>query len=419
MSDVVDANIRFWRRHPRLQPYIDRGELLLARFDALSDDGFDLLPTGSDVAATGAPARRLATFANPLVVIANYVFDSLPQDLFRVTDGRVDQMLATPVEGDVSDATRLTWTPRPVVLPHYREPEVDAILEESVSAAPPGVQALMFPVTALRVLRRLADAASGRVCLLAADLGLGAGLPTEPDMQVNKGATFFYLPVDISVVRRLFERLGPGLHRHRPAAYLDVSMSVAGFEPDELRETRFAFSASVEVFGPRGRAALTSLLDQSRIALAPEEWLALSALLRYDSLLLGSSTELISAWVQSGALRPHLRTEILGVLRLFGAEIYWTPGAPDSYFDLATMLQELGEFKAAVASYVLSIETVGPSTAAYINLAQALRALDRRPEALEALRDALALDPTDIVARGWLGRIELELSGDLSPDPAA
>jgi tetratricopeptide (TPR) repeat protein len=151
--------------------------------------------------------------------------------------------------------------------------------------------------------------------------------------------------------------------------------------------------------------------------LEPEEWLALSAFVRYDSVFLDASVELVPNWVRAGVLDPHLRREVIAALRLFGAEIYWTPGAHDTYFSLARILHELSELRPAIASYVLSIETVGPSVGTYVNLALALRALRRRPEALESLRDALALDPSDVVARGWLGRIELELAGQLPTDP--
>jgi hypothetical protein len=181
MSDVADANIDHWRHHPRLRPFLERGELLLARFDAEADDTFHLVPWDERPGL-----GELAAFDNPLVVIANYVFDSLPQDLFQIVDGHLEEMLVTVLDGD---GGRLRWSRQPATLPHYHDPELDGLLAEA--AARPDTRVIMYPVAALRALRRLAGAASGRLCLLASDLGLGAGLVAEPEMKVEGGAAFF------------------------------------------------------------------------------------------------------------------------------------------------------------------------------------------------------------------------------------
>jgi Tetratricopeptide repeat len=414
MSDVAESNIGHWQRHPRLQPFVARGELVFARFDMESDDAFHLIPPGP-AGGGNEEQHQLAAFRNPLVVAANYVFDSVPQDLFRVSDGRIQQMLAALAEGEASAAARLTWSPHPAALPHYGDADLDAILADIASE--PGETSVMFPVTAMRALRRLADAAGGRLCLLASDLGTGNRLVPEPELQVNREMSFFYLPVDFSVMGRFFRRLGPGIQKHHAATYLDTALLVAGFEPDQLRETAYAFSATVEAFGVRGRKAMGSLLEEGGVRLDPEEWLAVASLGRYDTRFLDASVDLFGRWVRAEVLPPALHREVVTALRRFAAEIYWTPGAPDTYFNMATALAALGELKAAVAAYVLSIETVGPAVETYVNLAIMLRALDRRSEALEALRDALALDPSHVTARGWLGRIELEMTGELPRTP--
>jgi tetratricopeptide (TPR) repeat protein len=343
------------------------------------------------------------------------VFDSVPQDLFQVSDGRIEQMLAGLADGEADGAARLTWSAHPAALPHYGDADLDAVLGDIASQ--PGDASVFFPVTAMRALRRLARAAGGRLCLLASDLGTGDRLAQEPELQVNREKSFFYLPVDFSVMGRFFQRLGPGIQKHRPATYLDTSLLVAGFQPDQLRETAYAFSTTVEAFGVRGRKALVSLLDEGGANLEPEEWLAVANLGWYDTRLLDASVDLFGRWVRQKLLPPALHREVVTALRRFAAEMYWTPGAPDTYFNIATALAALGELKAAVAAYVLSIETVGPAAETYVNLALALRALDRRSDAVEALRDALSVDPSHVTARGWLGRIELEMTGELPLTP--
>ncbi len=403
MSDVASSNIEHWQSHPRLRPFVERGELLLARFDVETDNAFHLVTP---------EIGELARFTNPLIVVANYLFDSLPQDLFRRNDdGSLDEMMAAIVPNETNGSVHLSWSPRPIVFPRYHDPELDRLLAEARPQA--GSNAVMFPVSGLRALRRLADAGHGRLCLIASDLGPGGRLLAEPELQLGKGDSFFYFPVDFAVIGLFFSGLGPGVHRHWPATALDACLSVSGFQSDQLRETTLAFSSSLEAFGARGRSALSSLLEHGGAYLEPEDWLALASLGRYDSIFLHASVATISRWIRDDRLRPQVKRELIAVLRLFGAEIYWTPGAPDVYFDLGTVLHELGEIRAAIASYLRSLETAGPAVETYINLALALRTLGRGEAAMEALRDALGVDPSHIVARGWLGRLELELSGQL------
>src|SRR3954466_5188467 len=85
MTDFAGSNLAAWRAHPQLAAWLDDGRLDIARFDAESDCAIALERTGE----TLAPGR----VANPVIAIANYVFDGLPLDAFSVEDGRLCEWL--------------------------------------------------------------------------------------------------------------------------------------------------------------------------------------------------------------------------------------------------------------------------------------------------------------------------------------
>src|ERR1700709_2658274 len=105
MTDFTDSILDPLRRHPALQPWIEEGLLEFARFDATT------------------PGDEIGEVRNPLIVIANYVFDSLPQDAFAVRGGRLFELLPVltvpDAEEDLAEPTILqrvevTWEERPV-----------------------------------------------------------------------------------------------------------------------------------------------------------------------------------------------------------------------------------------------------------------------------------------------------------------
>jgi hypothetical protein len=78
LTDFTQSNLDFWLRHPRFQTFFESGVLDMALFDVNQSDRLALQLNGSTIAA--------GSLSRPAVVIANYVFDTIPQDLFYIND---------------------------------------------------------------------------------------------------------------------------------------------------------------------------------------------------------------------------------------------------------------------------------------------------------------------------------------------
>ena len=74
VTDFSEKNIEYWQSHSFLKPYFDAGILDCATFDISKDEELHLRNSGEIL--------RVGTLKNPLILIANYTFDSLPQDTF-------------------------------------------------------------------------------------------------------------------------------------------------------------------------------------------------------------------------------------------------------------------------------------------------------------------------------------------------
>ncbi len=87
ITDLPQGNIDYWNSHPRLQAFVASGQLDFARFDATKDREIQLVRSGEILWAQ--------TVKKPVVVLANYFFDSIPQDCFYIKDGQLYESLVT------------------------------------------------------------------------------------------------------------------------------------------------------------------------------------------------------------------------------------------------------------------------------------------------------------------------------------
>ncbi|MCP4423295.1 MAG: hypothetical protein GY803_02265 [Chloroflexi bacterium] len=87
MTDFVPEILDFWRRQERFQPWIEAGVLDFALFDVLDRRPLTL----QNAKITLNPDQ----IQNPLILIANYFFDSIPQDSFVIEDRQLSANLLT------------------------------------------------------------------------------------------------------------------------------------------------------------------------------------------------------------------------------------------------------------------------------------------------------------------------------------
>src|SRR5262249_17789097 len=120
LTECSEDLLAFWRTNPCLAEFVAAGVL-----------EFELLRVGEE----GPPRSSLDRAAdaeeapkNPLVVIANYVFDSLPQDAFIISNGQISEALVTtasansdPVAARRLGSLQLSFSNAPVPPDRYAD----------------------------------------------------------------------------------------------------------------------------------------------------------------------------------------------------------------------------------------------------------------------------------------------------------
>src|SRR5262249_32765854 len=163
MTDFTRANVRAWAAQPAFKPFLDAGLLDLGIFDAERDREIQLVGARGGVLAAGG-------LANPSIVLANYAFDTLVQDLFRVENGKLHEVRVSlrsrQAQPDLSrpeimSELQCRYANREIGAAYYDDPGLNAMLEGYRASLAETTFAV--PIGAFTALRNLIDIAGGRL----------------------------------------------------------------------------------------------------------------------------------------------------------------------------------------------------------------------------------------------------------------
>jgi hypothetical protein len=349
MTDFAESQLEDWEQNP-----------------ALEDERFDF--ARFDLTQDRAPHLRrrditLEHLANPLVVIANYVFDSVPADAFAVENGALEECLV-----DVLDDLTLMYARRSVTPDHYGDPDLDALLEHYRTALDDTVFTL--PGTALKTLRNFRALANDRLLLLAADKALSTeealGYREEPQPARHGGA--FSLMVNFHALGHYARSHGGELfHGGDRHASIDVGAIVFG----PHAETRAAYEDAIDRFGPGDLAILAEAVEDATDQLSVEAIVALLRLGGWDASMLHNV--LAPLLDKAAGADPATQEDLRFALFETYDRHFNVPGDADLPFAIGLLLFELQDYEDAIEFFEASLEQHGhdPATEKNIELCEA------------------------------------------------
>jgi hypothetical protein len=353
MTDLGEPALDEWAADPAL----DDERIDFARFDAETDAGLVLRRRGV----------TLERLVNPLVVIANYLFDSVPVDAFALGDGTVEECLLA-VEGEDVPSMALTWSRRPVENARYGgDPDLDALLEHYRVALRDTV--VTVPRVGIECLRRLRGLSGDRLLVLAGDKAhcTQASLAhrSEPELDVHGGS--FSMMVNFHALGWYARRYGgEALHGGDRHMAVDVGAFLFGEPPGGWAETRLAYDDAIERFGPEDLSLLAEGVERAAERLGVAEIVALLRLSGWDAFtLLGVAGVLRE---QAAEADPAAQDDLRHALHATYDRHFSIPGEDDLPFTIGLLLFELEDYEDAIGFFEASLAQHGPDLATERNL---------------------------------------------------
>lgn len=322
MSDLAVQNMAYWQQHSCLLPFVEQGLLDFARFDAVNDTELQLTLSGDIL--------RAGDLKQPLIIIANYFFDSIPQELIYVEDGKVyDCMVSLQLPDEASDA-RLSATDKleKVILDYqyqraagyeretYPYHKVIEVYREKLEDSH-----ILFPASGMGCLERLGQLSQHGFLLLTADKGdhrLENWEFAEPPKLIVHGS--FSLTANYHAIVSFFEQKGAQsyftAHHYNN---LNVGCILMLQNSESYANTRLAYRRFVERFGPDDFFSLKQWFDGQLQQMELRQVIALWRLGGYDSQWLLQSAKRISTLLPdcNEAEMDDLRTGILEMWKTY------------------------------------------------------------------------------------------------------
>lgn len=285
VSDFAERNVSYWLNHSYLKPFFDKGILDCATFDMTCDVDLQLRFSGE--------LLNPGTLKNPLILFANYTFDSLPQDTFYVNKGKLYEGLITitskgeeidPMDKSILAGLDYSYTDKEINgNGYYEDPHVNNILLSYKNTLED--TAFSFPIIATRCINRLRELFGDDMVLISTDKGYRNITSMDKSYHpfLSKHGSIS-LTVNFHALELYFNALG-GKAIHSIYNHENVTMSLFMFtkHAHDFIETSLAFNEIIEHIGPDDFFVLKKALVPKNSALTTKELLTFLRYTHWDA----------------------------------------------------------------------------------------------------------------------------------------
>jgi hypothetical protein len=393
MSDCSQGLIEAWQTKKELAAFVEQGILQFELIDAGQEmDSAFLRGDASQ------PVERA-----PLVVIANYVLDSLPYDAFVIEGGKLSELLQTSStaaregnHGAPEALSLLQFSYKNVETgrDRYADQFWNEILETyrlRLSGA-----TVLFPSQALRTFADLAKYTDGTMLLLVAD----KGIVNEAGLLLSRGnpayefhsADCFSQMVNFDAIAKYFAATGGDTFLpDKDSSSLYICAFLQRQPGSSFPATRAAYQEAKSAIGADDLFALLAWLNPHMEEMSVSQILALLRLSRWDPTAFLRVFPVLQRQLRNlSAERNDVRE---AVLRTWANHFPLVPGDNVLAFYCGIILLELQFFAEASSMLKQSQELLGRSAATSYNLGLCSMGEGRSPDALALMIEACELDP--------------------------
>jgi len=378
MTDIVSSNIDFWQQHPYLKTYFEDGLLDCAYYHHAQNEPIHLMYSKT--------VLTKETLINPLVLICNYFFDTIPQDLFRYNDGELEEGRITLFVDDEDNISkdpsvinrlqyRYSYHPISHSRAYYEKQELNVLLNsysQMFDNCP-----FLFPVGAFQVLSTFIEWSKSRLFLLAGDQGLCTAeqIRQTGDPKLSLHGSFSF-PVSYHSIAAFF-------HQKKGRAWLTsfsdpafvVLAGVLGI--DNTNETDLAFCEFIDNFEPTDYFKLVSLTEKEWPVPPLDHILLLIKLGNWDANVLHTFFSVIRHAIP---LASENQKQLLRATIDHVWEHFYPIGPSTGAFilNLGVLLFEMGNFAEAKLYFERSLQISGSNIQVLKNIAACQQKLENQ-----------------------------------------
>ncbi|MHB8128904.1 MAG: hypothetical protein ACYDEX_07895 [Mobilitalea sp.] len=393
VTDLAERNLEYWQNHSFLKPYFESGVLDCATFDMAGEEELRLRYSGE--------VLREGNLKNPLILFANYTFDSIPQDTFYVNKGELFEGVVTiTTKGDQVDPEDKSilagldyyYTDKPIqgsgyyedtnmndILLHYKD-----CLEDT---------AFSLPVIAFRCINRLKKLSGDDIVMISTDKGYRNASSMNKNYHpfLSKHGSIS-LTVNFHALELYFKSLGgKAIHCIYEHENVTMSLFLLSQRSHDFIETAMAYQEIIESIGPDDFYVIKKALVPLNKSLTTKELLTF---LRYTVWDARTFLEFYNTLLERIAEEEDFpKDELVAVIHNVWEHYFPIGEEGDLAYCLGSLLGYFGYDRDAIQLFKSSLEFYGDDAAINYEIALCYYNLHELEYALEYIAKSLVLDP--------------------------
>jgi tetratricopeptide (TPR) repeat protein len=395
MSDITESAFEFWRSHHALKPFVDAGVLEFITFDLYKKDPLPF------------------TIKNPLVIVANYLFDSVATDIFTAKHGELYESLVTikTAASNIEDGVPVNW--KKVTIDHIEKPILDPYYKnefDPILFAYRGELAdtnFQFPIASLHALKNLQAQSNNQFLLLSTDKGYTNLEELDdcdyPELDFHGS---FSVMVNYHAIAEYVKQCGGDSKIQAFRENVVTGVFACGFKLSDLPQLSFASQNMIHGFSPTDYFLIYEYVVEHYKKCSLEVLSSYLNLSAWDPHLFDQISEYFCDLATDGD--PEIISYLSHNMHRLIENFYFLSSADDTFFSVGIFFQNINQFEQAIVYYQQSLQYFGQNDVVLFNIGMCLYSLDRNEEAITYLQSALALNADASDAKEWIDTIKNE-----------
>lgn len=391
MTDFTRKNLAFWENHHALKPFLEKNWLDFAVFDLENDTKITLLESNVTL--------QKDSIKNPLIVFANYIFDTIVTDIFTIEKNKIYESLVElkTFNKNIKNNEPLNWKKVKIGHKHniiskqyYGNKEIDTILNEYQQKLKD--THLLFPIGGLRCIQHLNQMSQNKLLLISSDKGYTT-LPELEDLDYPfldfHGS--FSVMVNFHAISRYFEMHGGDSTYQTCRDSLTTAVFASGIQFENLPETKIILKQTIEGFTAADYFVFYEHFEKVYKNTKLNVLFSFLCLSGWDPFIFDSIASRIVELLDDADEQQieYLTSNIQKIADNF----YYVPECEDIFFSIGLLLYELDHFEEALKYYKKSEEFFGTGFESFFNIGLCYFYLEKYESSLQYLEQALTLKP--------------------------
>lgn len=392
LSDIVEENLNFFLDHHQLQEYFEKGVLDVAYFDSSSTEKLDL--------RYGKKCILPNQLNQPIVVVANYFFDSIPNELLYFNNNEVSPC-SVAINSDVNpngmDAEEMienmsfVFSKSISKLPIYESEIINDILDDYRKLLKESF--IFFPKLAMLCLQNIEKFSNKGMMLLTMDKGFHEiqHLKSKKVPEIITHGSFSIWVNFHALCAYCLKKGGKILFPSFSNFHFEIGCLLFFKENQKHQHVEKAYEQSVNDFGPDDFNSIKQLAYENVANLNLIELIALYRLGIYDSSFFIRLLPRLKQLIKTISLEE--RTRLAQTMDLTWDMYFHINESFDLAYEIGGLYFDLAYYEKALIYFQRSTDIFGLKADVFYNQALCYYQLRQDQKFHETVKDAKASFP--------------------------